>query len=351
MRDVRGINMPLEARELNSIEELEAMEPEWRALWELDSCATPFQSPDWLTPWTRRMWGGGKLAVLTAREGGELAGVAPFFLWGFGGHPEVIRLSFLGAGISDYLGTIAAPGFAAEFAELVMEWLARSQSRWQVCDLQELRPCSPLLRADVPASLTGRTSPLSVCPVVSLPRTMEELHGNLPARFRDNLRRAGVTLRRTGAVEFSRATGAEVPDLMQTLFRLHEARWSAKYGHGMFHTERVRGFHLEAADRLDRAGVLRLYALRVNGSVVGVQYNLAAKGRSYVYLSGFDPAWSRYSPGGLLLEHAIAEAIAEGAGELDFLRNGEAYKYQWGARDRTNRKLLIWPSAFAERVA
>ena len=44
-------------------------------------------------------------------EGRNLVALAPLFFWGYGRNPEVIRVSFLGAGITDYLGMVAAPGF------------------------------------------------------------------------------------------------------------------------------------------------------------------------------------------------------------------------------------------------
>ena len=236
-----------------------------------------FPSPDWLLPWTTRLWGGGRLCILAARRGGELAGLAPFFFWGFDGHPPVIRLSFLGAGISDYLDLIAAPAHSGEFAGRVLEWLSRRQSEWQICDLQELRPCSPLLRAE---NLEGLASAMSVCPVATLPGSMDGLRAVLSSKFRRNLDRSGVMLCKQGRVEFARAAGTDVPGVMKALFRLHEARWRERCGRGIFHTQELQAFHLEAARGLDKGGVLRLYTLRVNGEIIAVQYSLAAKRRT-----------------------------------------------------------------------
>jgi len=343
--------MPLEIQVVSTLDELAGLEPEWRDLWERDPCATPFQSPDWLLPWTKWLWGGGKLRVLAARRQGQVIGLAPFFLWGFDASPPVIRLSLLGSGISDYLGTLSEPAVAPEFAGKLMEYLAEPHGEWQVCDLQELRSCSPLLRAELPAGLARSCSRFSVCPVVFLPGSMEELRSKLPSKFRRNLDHAAAGLRRQGQAEFVQSAPETRGELMQSLFNLHEARWRESHGHGMFHTERVRGFHLDVSGRFERAGLLRLFGLRCNGETIAVQYNVAARGRLYYYLSGFDPAWGKFSPGALLLEHTIRSAIEEGAREFDFLRKPEAYKYLWGARDRVNRQLLIWRQAFAERVA
>ena len=100
---------------------MEQLEPQWRALWESDCRATPFQSPDWLIPWTRHLWGGGKLRLLVFYRGSSLAALAPLFQWGI----ESACLSFLGSGISDYLDLIAAPDFAPDAAQALL-WCRRS---------------------------------------------------------------------------------------------------------------------------------------------------------------------------------------------------------------------------------
>src|SRR5205085_509509 len=135
-------------------------------------------------------------------------------------------------------------------------------------------------------------------------------------------------------------------------FHLHAARWRERREPGMFATDALQQFHLDAADRLARQDLLRLYALRSGGEIVAVQYNLRRDGRVYYYLSGFDPAYARDSPGAALLAFAIRSAIEEGATTFDFLRNREEFKYQWGARDRVNRRLLLSHSiVYARDVA
>ena len=274
---------------------LEAIEPEWRALWEADPRATPFQHPGWLLPWTRHLWGGGKIRTLALRCQGRLAGLAPLFLWGFGGRPETVRVSFLGAGITDYLDVLAAPQADQECAAAVLDWLWRNRREWDLCDLQELRPESPLLRAALPREFLPDAAPCSICPVARLAATPDEHLAALDPKFRTDLRRAENRLRGAGALEFRRGDA-----LLEELFRLHAARWKDRHEEGVLATERLQAFHRESAARLSEAGMLRLYALFVDGRCIAAQYNIAARQRVYAYLSGFDPEWGKYSPGGVL---------------------------------------------------
>jgi CelD/BcsL family acetyltransferase involved in cellulose biosynthesis len=342
----------LEVEAVTSAENLAALAPEWDALWESDTSATPFESPAWLLPWTRHLWGGGKIRVLALRQSGRLVGLAPFFLWGYGERPETIRVSLLGAGVTDHCGVLAAPGFESACAEAIFDALWETRAEWHVCDFQELAPGSPLLSARIPDGFAWRDLPCGVCPVAPLAKTMDEQLAALDSKFRTDLRRAESRLSRAAHIEFVRAGGASLDCLLEALFRLHAARWEQRDDAGVLATARLKAFHREAARKLLEAGRLRLYALTADGAPIAVQYNLAARGRAYAYLSGFDPAWAKFSPGMVLLKYSIACAIGEGAAEFDFLRKRETFKYQWGGRERVNRRLVLTrDSARLEEVA
>jgi CelD/BcsL family acetyltransferase involved in cellulose biosynthesis len=343
--------MSLSIATVESLAGLRALEPEWRDLWQRDPAATPFHGPDWLIPWTQYLWGGGRLRVLAVRDCNQLIAVAPFFLWGYGRRPEIIRLSFLGTGITDHLGITVDPNHDVDAARAILDYLFNLRDGWHVCDLQELRPGCPLLRADLPRGLAAQDSPCGVCPVITLPKSWDDLVAGLDAKFRRNLHVAENRLRHDRA-EFALVAPNEVEDAVRELIRLHEARWQQRREIGMLATAALHNFHREAAARLARLGIVRLYTLRVAGETIAVQYNLRRGSRVFAYLSGFDPAHRRDSPGAALLAHSIRCAIEEGASHFDFLRNREEFKYEWGARDRVNRKLIVSHSAaYARDVA
>jgi CelD/BcsL family acetyltransferase involved in cellulose biosynthesis len=325
----------LSIEQLESLDALERIGPEWRALWERDTGATPFESPEWLLPWTRHMWSGGRLRVLAVRSGGSLVGLAPFFHWGYGRKPEVIRVSLLGSGMSGHLGMIAAPEFTAPAARLVLDYLAAATDEWHLCDLRELRAGSPLLRAEIPPGLSGRDAPGGGCAALRLPRTMD----GLPAAAGADLRAARNRLGRKGRIEFVRANRpAEVAPLMRELFALDERRLPES---------RVRRFHLETAQRFAALGMLRLHALQCGGRTAAVRYGLRRGERCFDCLSALDPSRARSGADALLLAETVRQAIEEGAREIDFLCGPEGLHYRWGARGRVNRRLLIARSAAA----
>lgn len=128
------------------------------------------------------------------------------------------------------------------------------------------------------------------------------------------------------------------------LVGLHRIRWT-HLGHrdGVLGDPAVLAFHAAAVPQLAEAGLLRFYVLHIGGRLAAVYYTLTTPGRLLFYLSGFDEAFARASPGTLLMGAIIEQAMAEGVRELDFLRGGERYKYAWGAIDRWNVARTLTP--------
>ncbi len=89
----------------------------------------------------------------------------------------------------------------------------------------------------------------------------------------------------------------------------------------------------DAAPALARDGLLRLHRLRIAGATIGALLALRGDRSTCLYLSGFDPAFARLSPGTVLVGATIAAAARDGDLHVDFLRGREPYKTHWGVHD------------------
>jgi CelD/BcsL family acetyltransferase involved in cellulose biosynthesis len=213
------------------------------------------------------------------------------------------------------------------------------RSRWDVSDFQEI-PAGFLVPPDESAGLDVQGTPSTVCPVVPLPSTMAEFESRLTPKFRHNLRNARNRLLKTGAT-LETAAPEQDDEYLDALFRLHAARWNARGGGGVLSSTAVQEFLRSVCHGFRMRGWLRLHGVRYGARLGAVVCIFCAARRSFYYIGGFDPAYSRDSPGNVLNGFAIEQAIAEGCTEFDFLRQGERYKYAWGARDRLNMRLRI----------
>lgn len=317
--------------------QLQAIVPAWQALWRSLPSASPFASPAWLMPWWRQ-FGTGKPRVALRWRGKEapslfpeparveieppalLALLALYEIDDEHGH----RLLPMGVGLTDHLDALGAP-------EGLLEAALEEEA---ACDLPDLAPAAGLLGAALPAGWTETGWVGDPCPVLVLPASFEALLAGVSRGTRRYWQQA---VKRTGAVQVERA-GREVgvEAALDVLFALHALRWEARDEAGVLADPRVQAFHREAAPGLLAEGALRLEVLRVEGRAAAAHLSLLSEGRLLHYLTGFDPALEAFRPGTLLLGHLIAEAIAEGRGELHFLRGAEGYKYAWGGVDRMN---------------
>jgi len=279
-----------------TLADLEALAPEWEALWQRDRRATPFQSPAWLIPWTRHLWGGGELIIQEDRINGELSGLLPLFRWG----TDQTTVSFLGAGVSDYGDILGS---------------FRQISLPEDAILEEIPESSPFcLTGPRPV---GSIEQCSACPIL----TLADYPSKLNPKLKLDLHRASNKLARHNP-RFTQPTN---PD---AFFLLHAKRWNAEPN------PTLEAFQREAAQGFARRNLLRLHLLEIDSTPAAALFAIAAHGTLYCYLSAFDPQFTKLSPGALLLAHVIESAQSEGLTAVDFLRGTESYKYLWGAVDR-----------------
>lgn len=328
-------------RVLPGYEDLAALQGEWHAL--CDECpgSTAFQRPDWLLPWSRHLgadepW----LIAVYAPETGSLVGLAPLFRY----HHTQRVLAFAGAGVSDYLDVLARPGWErAVVAAVLAEFCARRRL-WDVCELDEVPPGSPLLSAPLPPGWQMHTSTQSACPVLDLPARVDELDTRVPGRHLRRFHQYRRRAERAGALRLERATSATQQRLIDALFELHAARWQRRGEAGVLADASLRAFHREVAAGFAWRNALALYALHLDDRVIACLYGLEDNSTLYFYLSGFDPRVGYLSPGVVLLGLVIEDAVRRGLSRFDFLRGNEPYKLWWGARERhTMRLALRWP--------
>ncbi|HKO01018.1 MAG TPA: GNAT family N-acetyltransferase [Thermoanaerobaculia bacterium] len=319
---------------ISTLEDLDALAPEWDALWRRTPSATPFQSPQWLLPWFPAFGTGGELAVIASRnDAGALTTVAPLYILRDEDSDESLGM-FLGTGVSDYLDIIGNDDVLSSLATL----------NCQMWDLQQLRPSSPLLTAPLPDAFSDNVEDQEPCPVLSLEGAGEELEHIVSTHFRKKIRYYRRAIARNATVTVEGATEENLDALLDALFALHAARWERRGMPGVLGDETTQAFHRDAARRLLKAGALRMYATRRDERIVAVFYGFAHGATVYYYLSGYDPELEKLSIGTLILAHAMEQGVRDGATTFDFLRGAEEYKYAWGATDRMTRRRQLFRS-------
>ncbi len=312
---------------ITELEALQSLEADWIALCKKTD-VTPFQTPMWLLPWWRN-FGSNDLTVIVSREGDRIDAIAPLYILRDDESDESLGM-FLGTGISDYLDVIGD-------ASLVIDEM--SKLNCQLWDLQQLPPSSSMLAVALPDGFSENVEDQEACPVLPLTGAFGILGST---HFQKKLRYYRRALERTGEVRIETPTPDTLDDLLTALFDLHAARWKRRDLPGVLADDASQAFHRDAARRMLDAGMLRMYATRINNRIVAVFYGFALNGIVYYYLSGYDPSLEKLSIGTILVAHAVEQAVRDGAIAFDFLRGAEEYKYAWGAMDRMNKRRQLF---------
>lgn len=341
-----GARTSLSLDVLTSRARLSSLEPRWNALVEDSPRPNPFLTWEWITTWLEVFADDGTLRVVVAREpeSGDPVGIAPFVVQGQPrDRPALWReLVFAGSTVTapDHLDIIARPGRQEEVSRAVAGWIA-SEPRRRVGDLLRVDGLSPdaaLGRALDGLDGSGARSAWEItCPYVPLPDSWEEFESALDGKFRRDLNRRirKLTDEADDPITMVTVTGRDRVDAgLSDLFRLHQALHGSNGSGGAFDTARKRRFYRELARRFADRGWLRLHLVRVGERAIAAALCFRYGDRAWFYQTGFDRDWYRYSPGHVVIRHAIRSAMREGASEFDMLRGDHRYKYDWNAESR-----------------
>lgn len=331
----------VERQEITTLEDLQAIVPAWGELWAGCPSSTPFQSPEWLLPWWHHCGGTG-LNALAFFADSRLVGLFPLFRYH---DPERgrSRLELLGTGVSDHGDVLVLPEYAAAVVAAFREYLSDRVTDDEECRFQQLAPDSWLLQ-ESDYGWEARTEGQDPCPVLTAKPTLTEA---IPRPLRKSLEYDRRRLERSFAVRFEQVRGSQITVGLEGLYRLHGARWEERGRSGVLKDAALQLFHHEVARGFETLGILRLVTLWLDDQAAAVFYGFTWRARTFYYLGGFDPEFSRYGVGNQIIWQAISGAEQDGAHVFDFLRGQEPYKYRWGAVDQPSTQLRLLSPRFA----
>jgi CelD/BcsL family acetyltransferase involved in cellulose biosynthesis len=233
-------------------------------------------------------------------------------------------LRFLGHGPGDQLGPVGDPDDGVPLARALRRSLHRLDA--------DLLLAEQLPRdQDWHALLGGRRLAEEASPIVRFGADgWEEYLRGRSANFREQVGRRARKLAREHRVAYRLSDGSRDLDRdLDTLFRLHAARWSDAPTNFLADAAFHRAFAPVAVEQ----GWLRLWFLDVDGEAVAALYGFRFAGTESYYQAGRSPGWNDYRVGFVLLAHAIRQAAEDGMREYRLLRGGEDYKLRFATAD------------------
>ena len=301
---------------------LAALAPGWDALVAAMPRPSPFLLHAWLLEWWRAYGDGASLAVHVARREGRLVAALPFVVRRRRG----LRVAELpGHSVFQLGDALLARDEPLSTLTGLVEHARGSHDYARLYGL----PGSSRLEA-VGAATVRRLE----APVVDLTPGWDAVYsGKVSARHRSGHRRERRRLADFGLLEVKVArTLPELESALEETFRVHELRWGGRPDGSDFASPRGRSFHRAAVRALAEADVPRVVTLSLDDRAIAFNFGLVSAGRFCSYRIGFDPEYSRFSPGYLNTLDALEAAAEEGLRAFEFLGGAEEHKLQLADR-------------------
>lgn len=306
--------------------------PQWDSL-AVDS-GKPYCAPACLLSWWRSVASTrARLRImLVLDEKDDLAGIAPLYFsadpWGF----KHYRL--LGAGTFPRVEPLSRPGERLETASAIATGLASLDPQAHCLGLEWTPTGSPW------ATLLAQYWPRNRKPTTL--RKMQMVAPTLGLRdasFQDWLKSRSRNFRQQTARHRRRLLGAgavvrlaereeELEEGIDSLFRLHQARWQPRGGSSAIKPG-VKLALVAAGRQLVPTRRVRLWSIEAGGRTISSHLFFAAGGELSYLMGGFDVGWATYQPSIHILLEAIEHAWAIGDDRIDFGPGADHYKYRF----------------------
>ncbi|MCS7010058.1 MAG: GNAT family N-acetyltransferase [Anaerolineales bacterium] len=335
---------------LTSHTELLHLERRWEELAALDRRDGFFRTPRWYHAWMRHIRPDARPFVpVVLEDDGSVIGLAPLCLLKFrdlGFSLDAVSWGGREVVSGDYLDVVAPQEQKSEVCRAILEFLWRHSSRWNLLALGELLEDSDVYRAvetfGKRAGVELHRQEERICPYIALPDNFDTYLRTLSSSTRYNIRRRMREVEKQGGCVTCHTLPHELQTHLDTLIRLHLARWRQQHLPGTLSRPGFREFLLDICGAPCQVHQVRLYLLCQDGQAVAALLAFAFGDSLLYYQAGWDPSspLASHSPALVLMAQSIRDANAHKMVYYDFLRGDESYKSHWTKTYRTTATLL-----------
>lgn len=355
----------LQVRKITDSSQFEALEEDWRSLSAACPTSSVFNGFDWQWQWWQVYGHGAQLCILAAYDDEHLCALLPLYIRSTQALKvkDVRELRMIGSGgdtSPDYLGLLyrESPDNAdnSDASDEVMATMIEAIAElkgWDVAHLTDLYDL-PEFNQNLQQALGKQARLTAASPIryINLNNSFDEYLSSLSSNQRKQVRRRRRRFEEQGETRFYRwPNDKSLDDAFHELVRLHNKRWNDKDASGSFNTPNYLSFHNRVMHALQERDELRLYCLEHNEQMIAIEYSYRWKDSIFSFQCGFDPIYSEYRPGQLLLNYSIEDACEEGISQYDLLKGDYDYKQSAAKEQRQTYNLLAFRNTSGGKLA
>ncbi|HTD11809.1 MAG TPA: GNAT family N-acetyltransferase [Steroidobacteraceae bacterium] len=343
------------------IEGIRALKPDYEHLYRVTGNTLPFALQDWHLTWCAHFLNRNPqiqeqpLFHVLRNSAGESVAIVPLI------HARrrlgPLRLATLGLigsdpGLTEIRSLLVKPSYERQTVRAVHKSLAKVRD-W---DWIQWSGISGAMAEAVAHEVTPRWHEASEDYVLDLPPSWEEFRGGLKRNVRESLRHCYNSLRRDGH-SFELVVAREPAEVLQALerfFELHELRANMARGPkhpNCFAGRSLKDFFRDVCQSLAGRDAVRIFQLKIGTEIVASRVGFVVGDGLYLYYSGFDPAWARYSVMTTTVAEAFRYAIANGLTSANLSLTREQSKLRWRPRLVEVHSALVQREHLSSRIA
>ncbi|MGA9121499.1 MAG: GNAT family N-acetyltransferase [Bacteroidota bacterium] len=301
---------------------------------------TPLLRHEWFVACAEAFCPPGKLSVMIGHDQGTIVAIAPLVL-----NPSFgsARFELLGTAIlSEPSGLLyRSSGALNDMLDSILRLRKPIYFKGLFSDSPELR----YLRETRRPRLAYSRSLRSASPWIPIETSWEKFSSGISSSWRSNLRRAQRRAEEFGAVQFEFVVpqAESVETLVQEVFHVESAGWKSRTQTALESIASLRKFFIAYTKSAATLGTLRLAFLRIDGKAVAAQLLVEYANRLWVLKVGYDEAYSRCSPGILLMHRVIQKSFEQGHEGFELLGANESWMDIWRPQLHTHETLRRYP--------
>jgi CelD/BcsL family acetyltransferase involved in cellulose biosynthesis len=263
--------------------------------------------------------------------------------------PLCIRnLQFFGAdpNITEVRGVLASSANQVDVHRVLLAHLREVSGEWDTFTLSGVPKegdLSGIVTGAFPNAEWTKETPDFV---LTLAPTWEEFKGKLSRNIKESLRKCYNSLKRDGhefTVQVTTARG-EVAAALDRFFYLHQARaeLSGTINHrNVFDAAMARRFLTDVCERFAERDALRIFALKIGERIAAMRVGFVLGDSLYLYYSGYDPDFGKYSVMTTAVAEAIKYAIEQRFATVNLSTGSDVSKTRWSPSEVVFRQASI----------
>jgi len=326
---------------INSIKQFDKLEKNWNNIYTLDSHAQIFLSWSWLRGWLELAPHDCFILAVRAKPNSPYVAFFPLAMrslqWA---NVNVYRaLQTCAHPVADYTGFICEPEYEQDAIRNFALYIHQNL-QWDVFHIKDIQ--DPRLNiflehfSQVDFQLTSNQG--VACPYISLPDTWEEyLQNSISRKPRKNLRNSLNKIEKNSDFNFTSIQTDNLDKQIEVLFELWQIKWGKQ-------PESILNTYRNVFRKCAESNSLWIDILWDKTTPVAATGMYIDSNKKVVYgqMTGFNPEYSKLSPGRAMMAFSIKKAIENQFKIYDLLRGDLDYKISLlGAEKRWNNDFKI----------